>query len=107
MDQCWLRTRSGLCTIFLVSYLFALVLIIFRGQLHRLFNKKIPFIIAITVFEVGSVICGSAKNLDSFIIGRLICELGGIGVFMGIINIISALISRAERAFYVSFRGVA
>ena len=65
------------------------------------------FIIAILIFEVGSVVCAAAPSLKAFIVGRVICGLGGTGVYIGIMNIISALTSPKERAMYVSFPGAA
>ena len=84
-----------------------LVLIIHRGQLYGLFYKKILFISAVTIFEVGSVVCGSTTTLNAFIIGRVICGLGGTGVFTGITNIISTLTTQRERALYISISGAA
>ena len=59
------------------------MIILYRGQLYRLFNKKILFVSAITIFEVGSVICGSARTLNALIVGRVVCGLGGTGVYTG------------------------
>ena len=53
------------------------------------------------------MVCGSATTLNAFIVGRVVCGLGGTGVFTGIMNIISALTTRAERALYISFPGAA
>ncbi|KAI9689751.1 MAG: hypothetical protein M1822_009633 [Bathelium mastoideum] len=80
---------------------------LFWGQLYRLFDNKILLLSAITIFEVGSVVCGSATSLNAFIVGRVVCGLGGTGCFTGIMNIISRLTTRAERALYVSFPGAA
>ncbi|MCJ1330425.1 hypothetical protein MMC10_007108 [Thelotrema lepadinum] len=76
-----------------------------RGQLYRLLNKKYLFVSAITIFEIGSVMCGSAQSLNAFIVGRVVCGLGGTGVFTGIMNILSALTLPSERAQYLSYPG--
>ena len=81
------------------------MLIYSRGQLYRLLDKKYVFVAAITIFEVGSVICGSARNLNAFIVGRVVCGLGGTGIFTGIMNILSALTLPSERARYLSYPG--
>ena len=46
-------------------------------------------------------------TLKVLIVGRVICGLGGTGVYIGIMNIISALTAPHERAFYVSLPGAA
>ena len=45
------------------------------------FNIKLVFLLAITCFEVGSVICGSAPILTALIVGRAIAGLGASGIF--------------------------
>ena len=80
---------------------------LFWGQLHKLFDKKIVFLCSILLFEIGSIICGCAKTLDMLITGRVICGVGGTGLFMSTMTIISSLSLPVERARYVSFPGTA
>ena len=80
---------------------------LFWGQLHKLFDKKLVFLSTVVLFEVGSIICGVSKSLDVLIVGRVICGIGGTGLFMSTMTIVSSLTLPAERALYVSFPGVA
>ena len=80
---------------------------LFWGQLHKLFDKKLVFLSTVLIFEVGSIVCGVAKSLDTLIVGRVICGIGGTGLFMSTMTIVSALSLPKERALYVSFPGAA
>lgn len=76
-----------------------------RAKLYGLFNSKYIFIIALVIFEVGNVVCGSAHNMDTIIIGRAIAGIGGLGTYVGAINILAAILTPAERPLYMSFIG--
>ena len=77
------------------------------GQLHKLFDKKIIFLLVVLLFGLGSVICGSARSLDALIVGRVICGIGGTGIFMSTVTIVTHLSLPAERALYLSFPATA
>lgn len=51
---------------------------------------------AVLIFEVVSAIIGSAQNIQAVIVGRAVAGLGGSGIYVGIINIISAMTVLAE-----------
>ncbi|KAI0006814.1 major facilitator superfamily-domain-containing protein [Xylariaceae sp. FL0662B] len=76
------------------------------GKLYGQFNNKIMFIIAVLLFEIGSAICGAAPNMDAFIIGRAICGVGGGGVYMGAMNLLSVTTTSQERPLYISYIGL-
>ncbi|KAL9091340.1 MAG: hypothetical protein Q9165_004974 [Trypethelium subeluteriae] len=59
---------------------------LFWGKLYGQFDNKILFVSAILLFEVGSALCGAAPNMDVLIIGRLICGLGGNGIYLGLMG---------------------
>jgi MFS family permease len=46
------------------------------GKLYKVFNVKRVFLIALAVFEVGSLICGLAPSSASLILGRAIAGSG-------------------------------
>ncbi|KAL8883298.1 MAG: hypothetical protein Q9192_007272 [Flavoplaca navasiana] len=54
------------------------------GKLYGLFNAKTLYIGSVTLFMVGSAICGAAPNIDSFIVGRVIAGAGGNGIEAGV-----------------------
>ncbi|KAF2836790.1 MFS general substrate transporter [Patellaria atrata CBS 101060] len=64
------------------------------------------FLTAVFLFEVGSALCGATPNMNAFIIGRAICGIGGCGIYMGAINIMSVTTTEAERPLYISLPGV-
>lgn len=69
------------------------------------FETKTLFLSSILLFEVGSVVCGAAPNMNALITGRAVCGLGGSGIYLGCMNILSALTTEAERPAYLSLVG--
>lgn len=62
----------------LTSYLLSLAIFIpISGWLADKYGSKKVFILAITVFTLGSLLCGGAFNLKMLIISRIIQGLGG------------------------------
>lgn len=57
------------------------------------------------IFEVGNVVCGSAQNMNTLIVGRAISGIGGSGTYVGTVNIITSLLAPAERPLYMSYVG--
>ena len=74
--------------------------------MYGIFETKKLFISAVLVFEVGSAVSGAAPNMDTLIVGRVICGVGGNGLYIGAMNIISAFTSAKERPLYFSFFGI-
>jgi MFS family permease len=64
------------------------------------------FISSVVIFEVGSAVCGAAPTLDAFIVGRAICGIGGMGIYLGTMNMVSALTTETERPTYLGFVGL-
>ncbi|TVY14870.1 Efflux pump patC [Lachnellula arida] len=77
------------------------------GKLHGQFDSKILFILAVLLFKIESAVCGAAPSLNAFIVGRAVAGLGGSGIYVGTINILSGLTSSARRPLYMSFVGSA
>ncbi|UKZ80414.1 hypothetical protein TrVFT333_008173 [Trichoderma virens FT-333] len=59
------------------------------GKVYKYFPLKISFLIAIFIFELGSVICGAAPNAEALITGRAIAGLGAAGLGAGAYTIIA------------------
>lgn len=72
------------------------------GKLYTIFPIKWVYIIALAVFEVGSLICGLAPNSLGLIFGRAIAGLGSAGTFSGAVTIISLNMPLQERPLYTS-----
>ncbi|KAJ6094932.1 hypothetical protein N7467_002445 [Penicillium canescens] len=59
---------------------------------------KISFLMAIFIFELGSLICGVAPNSPALIVGRAIAGVGGAGVGSGSYTIIAFAAESKKRA---------
>lgn len=59
------------------------------GKIYKYFPLKTSFLIAILIFEVGSVICGAAPNAEALIAGRAISGIGAAGLGAGAYTIIA------------------
>ncbi|KAK0739368.1 putative efflux pump antibiotic resistance protein [Apiosordaria backusii] len=53
------------------------------GKLFTPFDVKIVFLIALAIFEIGSIICAAAPSSTVLIVGRAIAGLGAAGMFPG------------------------
>lgn len=73
------------------------------GKLYGLFDAKWLYITSSIVFNVGSAVCGAAPNMNALIIGRVLAGIGGNGMFMGVMNLMSGMTTPAERPGYLSF----
>lgn len=81
-------------------------LLVARGKLYAKFNGKTIFLAAVFIFEVGSAVCGAAPTIDAEIVGRAICGAGGIGIYMGALNILAVTTTNKERPVYISLMGI-
>ncbi|KAH8645845.1 major facilitator superfamily domain-containing protein [Tricladium varicosporioides] len=76
------------------------------AALYAVFDMKRLFIASITLFEVGSALCGAAPNMNALIIGRVLAGVGGSGVYIGILNYFSACTTDKERGSYMAGIGL-
>ncbi|KAH6654738.1 hypothetical protein BKA67DRAFT_691712 [Truncatella angustata] len=60
----------------------------------------------VALFEVGSAICGTAPNIEAMIVGRVICGIGGSGLYIGVMTSIAVTTTLAERPLYISGTGL-
>jgi len=79
---------------------------VLRGKLNDQFNNKFLYLAAVLIFEIGSAVIGSARSIEAVIAGRAIAGFGGSGIYVGTINIISAITLPAERTQYLNFVGM-
>ncbi|KAH9904693.1 putative gliotoxin efflux pump [Xylariomycetidae sp. FL2044] len=59
------------------------------GKAYKYFPVKPVFLVAILIFEVGSLLCALAPNSSAFIAGRAVTGVGCAGTFAGCFIIIS------------------
>ncbi|KAK7064642.1 major facilitator superfamily transporter [Favolaschia claudopus] len=77
--------------------------IIFIALFHL--NMFKVFLTGISIFELGSLICGVAPNSNALIIGRAIAGLGSAGIFTGALIIIAHSVPLAKRPMYTGLIG--
>ncbi|KAI0903245.1 major facilitator superfamily domain-containing protein [Ustulina deusta] len=76
------------------------------AKLNKSFNNKTLYLIAVLIFEIGSVVIGSANSERIVVAGRALAGVGGSGIYVGTIHIVSALTTPRERAHYLNLVGV-
>ncbi|KAH6695438.1 major facilitator superfamily domain-containing protein [Plectosphaerella plurivora] len=76
------------------------------GKLYGLFDAKWLYIISCLIFNIGSAICGAAPSMDVLIFGRVLAGVGGNGMYLGVMTILSVNTSNRERPGYLSYVGL-
>ena len=79
------------------------VLMPIYGKLGDLFGRKYVIMVAITIFTIGSLICGMAYSMNSLIAARVLQAIGGGGIMVSIFSINADLFRPRERAKYQSY----
>ena len=69
------------------------------------FNPKWLYIICLATFEVGSAVCGAASSMNAIIIGRAVAGLGGAGMYLGVVMLLSIFTTLTERPAYFGMLG--
>ncbi|ORY70428.1 putative MFS drug efflux transporter [Pseudomassariella vexata] len=77
------------------------------GRIYSQFKSKWLYIFNVVIFEVGSALCGAAPNINAMIVGRVICGIGGSGLYIGVMTLIAVTTTMAERLMCVSATGLA
>ncbi|KAK4180259.1 major facilitator superfamily domain-containing protein [Triangularia setosa] len=67
------------------------------GSLYRMFSVKWTYLLAVFIFEIGSLICATAPTSNAFIVGRAIAGMGTAGLFSGSIVILSYTLPLRKR----------
>ncbi|KAK1761599.1 major facilitator superfamily domain-containing protein [Echria macrotheca] len=76
------------------------------GKLYKYFDLKWTFLMAMLVFEVGSLICGVAQNSKTLIVGRAIAGLGGAGLSVGGNSIVALVVPPVKRPIVMGMIGM-
>ncbi|ATZ46384.1 Bcmfs1 [Botrytis cinerea B05.10] len=75
------------------------------GKFYSYFSIKWVYLVAIAIFELGSLICGVAPNSIALIIGRAIAGLGSAGIFSGALIIVAYSVPLVKRPMYTGLIG--
>lgn len=75
------------------------------GKAFKYFPLKISFLIAIFIFELGSLICGVAPNSTSLIVGRAIAGVGAAGIGSGAYTIVAFTAEPKKRPVFTGIIG--
>ena len=70
------------------------------------FNMKWLYLFHILLFHAGSVLCGCAQTMDALVVGRAITGVGGCGMFIGTLTILSSTTSFFDRPIYLGATGI-
>ncbi|KAJ5628751.1 hypothetical protein N7490_010979 [Penicillium lividum] len=76
------------------------------GKLYGLFDAKWLYITSATIFLAASALCGAAPNINAEIVGRVFAGAGGIGIYIGVMILLSVNTSEQERPTYLSLVGL-
>lgn len=87
-------------------FLGSLATLIIWGRLYSLFEAKTLYLICMLIFEVGSALCGAAPSMNAMIVGRAIAGVGGAGVYIGVMTLLSVSTTTKERPMYISSTGL-
>jgi MFS family permease len=75
------------------------------GKFYSFFSIKYIYLIAIGIFELGSLICGVAPNSTALIVGRAIAGIGSAGIFSGALIIVAYSVPLRKRPMYSGMIG--
>ncbi|KAJ5096378.1 Major facilitator superfamily domain general substrate transporter [Penicillium alfredii] len=75
------------------------------GRLYGHLNAKWFYIFHVTIFEIGSAICGAAPSINVMILGRAIAGIGGSGLYVGCMTLLATTTTIEERPLYISCTG--
>nr|KAJ3418714.1 hypothetical protein HK105_007946 [Polyrhizophydium stewartii] len=75
------------------------------GKFADIFGRKTTFMVAIIIFEIGSLMCGAANSMELLILGRAVAGVGGAGIFSAGLIIISDIVSFRDRGKYQGILG--
>lgn len=54
------------------------------GKLYTLYSTKVLFLIALAIFELGSLLSATAPTSKAFVVGRAVAGFGTAGIVAGV-----------------------
>nr|GAT45289.1 major facilitator superfamily protein [Mycena chlorophos] len=86
--QGWVATVFGLVQV---------ALMLFYGQMVRIFPAKWILLASISIFELGSLICGLSHSIYQLIAGRAVAGLGAAGLLIAMLQVINQVTLLEDR----------
>ena len=71
------------------------------GKIYTFFNVKYTYVVALLLFELGSVLCGAAVNSTMLIVGRAVAGIGAAALFSGGMTIVAYSVPLRQRPIYI------
>jgi len=68
-----------------------------RAKMYGQFDPKWLYVLCVLGFEVGSALCGAAPSMNALVVGRAIAGLGGAGLYLGVVMLLSIFTTPTER----------
>ncbi|KAG5978801.1 hypothetical protein E4U55_005916, partial [Claviceps digitariae] len=75
------------------------------GKIYKYFPLKSSFLMAVFIFEFGSVLCAAAPNAEALITGRALAGVGAAGLGAGAYTIIAFIAPPRKRPAFTSLLG--
>jgi len=75
------------------------------GKLYTFYSIKWVYLIALGIFELGSLVCGAAPTSNALIVGRAVAGIGSAGIFSGAILIVAHTVPLQQRPTYTGLIG--
>ncbi|KAF7326744.1 Major facilitator transporter-like protein [Mycena venus] len=82
------------------------VFLLFYGQILRIYSAKWILVSSIAIFELGSLVCGIAQNVNQLIAGRAVSGLGAAGMFVAMFQVVSQITRFEDRPKLLGLFGV-
>lgn len=73
------------------------------GKLYALLPIKTTYLVSLSIFEIGSLVCAVTPNSLGLILGRAVAGIGAAAIFSGSIIIISRSVPLHQRPIYMGF----
>ena len=89
------ETRDKIGWIVSGYFLTQAAFILTYGQLLLIFDRRLVFLVAILLFEIGSTLCGAAPSVEILIFGRCVAGVGAAGKLLPLVGLGNAHMSQA------------